>query len=149
MSLVVLPALDTGFLAEPRWGATSLAAVGGIWAVVTALVAASLVLILVHRRRLPALRASVNAGANASVLPVLNTASMVGFGAVIAALPAFALVSDAFLAVAGGPLVSLGVATNVIAGITGSAAGGLMITLNALGETLCRPGRPARASTRP
>src|SRR6185436_13879942 len=37
MSVVVLPRLDTSFLAEERWGATSLAAVGGVWAVVVAL----------------------------------------------------------------------------------------------------------------
>ena len=36
MSLVVLPRLDTSFLAEERWGATSLSAVGGVWAVVVA-----------------------------------------------------------------------------------------------------------------
>jgi len=135
MSLVVLPLLDTGFLAEPAWGETSLAAVGGIWSVATALLAGILALIAVNVRRLPALRATLDAGANASVLPVLNTASMVGFGAVIAALSAFELVSTAFLSLGGGPLVSLAVATNVIAGITGSASGGLMITLQALGET--------------
>ena len=135
MSLWVLPGLATGFLAEKRWGATTLASVGGIWAVATALLVAILVLILVNRRRLPALRKSVNAGANASVLPALNTASVVGFGAVIAALPAFAVISQAFLSVGGGPLVSLAVATNAIAGITGSAVGGLMISLQALGPT--------------
>jgi H+/gluconate symporter-like permease len=54
---------------------------------------------------------------------------------VIASLPAFGLVSAAFLSLEGGPLVSLAVATNVIAGITGSASGGLMITLQALGAT--------------
>ncbi len=135
MSLAVLPGLEHGYLAERRWGTTSLAAVGGIWAVATALLTAILVLVLVNRQRLPALRKTINAGANASVLPSLNTASVVGFGAVIAALPAFALISAAFLAVGGGPLVSLAVATNVIAGITGSAAGGLMIALKALGGT--------------
>lgn len=135
MSLLVLPWLDTDFLAEPAWGATSLAAVGGIWSVATALLAGILALIAVNLRRLIALRATLDAGANASVLPVLNTASMVGFGAVIAALPAFELISAAFLSLDGGPLVSLAVATNVIAGITGSASGGLMITLQALGDT--------------
>jgi hypothetical protein len=40
MSLFVLPRLDTSFLAEERWGGTSLAAVGGVWAVVAALAAA-------------------------------------------------------------------------------------------------------------
>ena len=135
MSLLVLPLLDTGFLGEPAWGETSLAAVGGIWSVATALLAGILALIAVNLGRLPALRATLDAGANASVLPVVNTASMVGFGAVIAALPAFELVSAAFLSLDGGPLVSLAVATNVIAGITGSASGGLMITLQALGQT--------------
>ena len=135
MSLLVLPRVYTGFLAEPRFGETSLAAVSGVWSVVTALAIASLVLVLIHRKRLPELRKTLDAGANASVLPVLNTASLVGFGAVVAALPAFAVVRDGFLAVPGGPLVSIAVAANVMGGITGSASGGLIIALNALGET--------------
>ena len=134
MSFVVLPRVDTGFLAEPRFN-TTLAAVSGAWSVVTALSIASLVLVLVHRKRLPELRKSLDAGAAASVLPSLNTASLVGFGAVVAALPAFAVVRDGFLAVPGGPLVSIAVAANVMGGITGSASGGLIIAMNALGET--------------
>ena len=136
MSLVVLPRLDTGFLAEPQWGATTLSAVGGIWSVATALLVASVVLVLLNRSRLSALRETMDAGANGSVLPALNTASMVGFGGVIAALPAFEAVRDALLAVPGGPLVSIAVATNVVAGITGSASGGLIIALNAFGASL-------------
>lgn len=135
MSLLVLPRIYTGFLAEPRFGETSLAAVSGVWSVVTALAIASLALVLIHRKRLPELRKSLDAGANASVLPALNTASLVGFGAVVAALPAFAVVRDGFLAVPGGPLVSIAVAANVMGGITGSASGGLTIALNALGQT--------------
>lgn len=85
--------------------------------------------------RLPALRQTMDAGANASVLPALSVASLVGFGAVIAALPAFAAVRDWVLAIEGGPLVSLAVATNVLAALTGSASGGLTIALDALGQT--------------
>jgi H+/gluconate symporter-like permease len=135
MSLLVLPRMYTGYLAEPRFGETSLSAVSGVWSVVTALAVASLVLALILRKRLPELRKTLDAGANASVLPALNTASLVGFGAVVAALPAFAVVRDGFLAVPGGPLVSIAVAANVMGGITGSASGGLIIALNALGET--------------
>jgi H+/gluconate symporter-like permease len=133
MSLIILPRLDASYLAEPAWGATSLSAVGGVWAVVTALAAAIAVLIAVNFRRLPSLRASMDAGANASVLPVLSVASLVGFGSVVAALPAFALVRDWVLGIEGGPLVSLAVATNVLAALTGSASGGLTIALDALG----------------
>ncbi|HUC48943.1 MAG TPA: GntP family permease [Xanthobacteraceae bacterium] len=135
MSLVVLRRLDFSFLAEERWGGTSLPAVAGVWSVVVALAAAIAAVIVLNWRRLPALRESMDAGANASVLPAVSVASLVGFGAVIAALPAFAAVRDWVLAIEGGPLVSLAVATNVLAALTGSASGGLTIALDALGDT--------------
>jgi len=135
MSLFVLRRLDFSFLAEQRWGGTSISAVAGVWSVVVALAAAIATVILFNRGRLPALRKSMDAGANASVLPALSVASLVGFGAVIAALPAFAVVRDWVLAIEGGPLVSLAVATNVLAALTGSASGGLTIALDALGQT--------------
>jgi H+/gluconate symporter-like permease len=50
-------------------------------------------------------------------------------------LPAFALVREWVLGVGGGPLVSLAVATNLLAALTGSASGGLTIALDALGGT--------------
>jgi H+/gluconate symporter-like permease len=86
-------------------------------------------------RRIPSLRASMDAGANASVLPVLSVASLVGFGAVVAAMPAFGVVREWVLNIGGGPLLSVAVATNVLAALTGSASGGLTIALDALGPT--------------
>ena len=94
--------------------------------------------VVVNRGRLSDLRGSMDAGANASVLPALSVASLVGFGAVVAALPAFAVVRDWVLSIGGGPLVSLTVATNVLAALTGSASGGLTIALDALGATYMR-----------
>jgi len=138
MALFVLSRLDFSFLGEERWGATSLSAVAGVWAVVVALAAASLTLVLMNLRRLPSLRESMDAGANASVLPALSVASLVGFGAVVAMLPAFAVVRDWVLSIGGGPLVSLAAATNVLAALTGSASGGLTIALDVLGGTYLR-----------
>jgi H+/gluconate symporter-like permease len=138
MSLVILPNLDVSFLAEERFGATALSAVGGVWAVVTALAAAIIAVIAVNRRRLPGLRETMDAGANASVLPVLSVASLVGFGAVVAAVPAFTIVRDWVLSIEGGPLVSLALSTNLLAALTGSASGGLTIALDALGATYMR-----------
>ena len=135
MAFLILPRLDLSFLAEERWGSTSLSAVAGVWAVAVALAAAVAAVIFINHQRLPALRESMDAGANASVLPVLSVASLVGFGAVVAALPAFAMVRDLVLSIGGGPLVSLATATNVLAALTGSASGGLTIALDALGPT--------------
>jgi H+/gluconate symporter-like permease len=135
MSLFILPALDTRYLADPRFGDVSIADLGGIWAVVTALACAIATVLAVNYRRLPALRATMDAGVNAAVLPALSVASLVGFGAVVAAMPAFAMVRDAVLGIGGSPLVSLAVATNLLAALTGSASGGLTIALDALGAT--------------
>src|ERR1044072_1662667 len=72
MSLRVLPRIDASFLADASWASPSLPAVGGVWAVVTAPAAAIVVLVAVNYRRLPTLRAPVDAGAHASVLAVLS-----------------------------------------------------------------------------
>lgn len=138
MTLVVLPRLDVSFLAEERFGATSLEAVGGIWSVVTALLTAIVTVLVVSRRRFAAIRDTLDAGANASVLPIMNVASLVGFGAVVAAVPAFEIVRSWVLSIGGGPLVSLAVATNLLSALTGSASGGLTIALAALGTTYMR-----------
>jgi len=135
MSLLILPRLDFGFLAEGQWGSTSLPAVAGVWSVVVALAAAIATVILCNWTRLPALRLTMDAGANASVLPALSVASLVGFGAVVASLPAFGMVRDWVLGIGGGPLVSLAIASNLLAALTGSASGGLTIALDALGPT--------------
>jgi H+/gluconate symporter-like permease len=135
MSMWILPRLDTSYLADARWGPTSLTAVGGVWAVLTALTCAILTALAINHRRLPAIRETIDAGANASVLPAVSVAGLVGFGAVVAAMPAFGAVRDAVLGIGGGPLVSLAVAVNALAALTGSASGGLTIALDALGAT--------------
>lgn len=135
MSMVVLPRLDTSYLAELRFGGITVGSLGGVWSVIVALCAAIVVQVALTFRNVPALRATVGAGANASVLPVLSVASLVGFGAVVAAMPAFISVRDAVLGIGGNPLVSLAVSTNLLAALTGSASGGLTIALDALGST--------------
>lgn len=138
MSLVVFPRFDFSFLTEPRWGGTTFAAVSGVWSVVVALAAANLTVLLINYRRLPSLRQSLDAGANSAALPMLMIASLVGFGAVVAALPAFVTVRDAVFSVPGGPLVSLAVSMNVLAGLTGTASGGMAIVLNSFGGDFIR-----------
>jgi H+/gluconate symporter-like permease len=133
---IVLPRVDTSYLAADLYGATRLDAVRGVWAIIVALAASILLLIALARRHLPQLKETLDAGATASVAPIFNTASQVGYGAVIASLAGFVLVRDAVLGIApGNPLISLAIAVNVLAGITGSASGGMSIALQTLGST--------------
>jgi H+/gluconate symporter-like permease len=138
MALVVFPRLDFSFLSEPRWGGITIGAVSGVWSVLVALALANLTVILINFRRLPSVRETLDAGANSAALPMLMIASLVGFGAVVAAVPAFALVRDAVFSVQGGPLVSLALSMNVLAGLTGTASGGMAIVLNAFGADFMR-----------
>ena len=137
LSLIVFPRLNSyfSFLEKEVWGGTTIGAVAGVWSLILALAAGTLTIIIVNYRRLPALRESLDAGANSAALPILTIASLVGFGAVVAALPAFTAVRDAVLSIPGGPLISLTVAMNILAGLTGTASGGMAIALNALGGT--------------
>lgn len=136
MSFVVLPRLDTSYLSDPRWGGVALPAVGGVWSIIVALLAAIGTLVACNVTRLRGLRATMDAGVNAAALPILSVASLVGFGAVVASLPAFEAVSEWVLGIGhGNPLASLAVATTVLSSLTGSASGGMSIALGALGET--------------
>ena len=148
MSLVVLPRLDFSFLERGSLGRhLASARVAGVWSVVLALAAGCLTIVIVNWRRLPDIRETLDAGANASVLPLLTVSSLVGFGAVVGALPAFATVRDAVLSIEGGPLVSLTIAMNALAGLTGTASGGMAIALNAAGRVLTWSWRPSTTST--
>jgi H+/gluconate symporter-like permease len=138
MSLVVFPRLDFSFLAKYQWGGTTIGAVSGVWSVIVALTAANLTVIAVNYRRMPSLRESLDAGANSAALPMLMIASLVGFGAVIASLPAFGMIRDAVFSIQGGPLISLTIAMNVLAALTGTASGGMAIVLNAFGDDFMR-----------
>ncbi|MEO8672352.1 MAG: GntP family permease [Tahibacter sp.] len=69
-----------------------------------------------------------------ALLASVNTASEYGFGAVIAALPGFRVVADALQAVPH-PLLNEAVTVTALAGITGSASGGMSIALGAMADT--------------
>ncbi|QBF29875.1 GntP family permease [Thalassococcus sp. S3] len=133
LSEVFLPAQDLSYLAQPDWGETSGEAVTGLWSLILSLTGAIVILMLLMRSRIATPKEDLGKGASASLLPLFNTAALVGFGAVIAGLPAFAAISGWIEDLPGGVVVGLAVSTSVLAGITGSASGGMSIALDALG----------------
>ena len=134
LTYVVFPSTSFEALAEPRFGATTLSAVAGLWSIIVALVLAIVFIIFAHWQRWKNLMESVNAGTMGSLLPIFNTASEVGYGNVIASLPAFLVVKNAVLGISDNPLISEAVAVGSLAGITGSASGGMSIALSTLGD---------------
>lgn len=127
---------DTQYLSQDRFGNVPLQSVLGTWSSILALLAACALVLVCSRRCRRQLNESLRVGAMGSLLPIFNTASEVGYGATIAALPAFTIVKNAVLNIApNNPMISEAVAVNVLAGITGSASGGLSIALESLGKT--------------
>jgi H+/gluconate symporter-like permease len=82
-----------------------------------------------------------------SLLPIFNTASEVGYGSVIASLAAFGVIQTFIVGIApSNPLISESIAVNLMAGITGSASGGMSIALNILGAKYLELGTAAGIS---
>jgi len=114
---------------------TKIAAVAAIWAVEGALLLGILtVFVFAWRPVLAKFADGSKAAVAGALLASLNTASEYGFGAVIALLPGFTVIAGALRAIPN-PLINEAITVTVLAGITGSASGGLSIALAAMGDT--------------
>ncbi len=109
-------------------------AMTAIWAVEGALLLGILVVVIFAWR---AIRVKFAEGSKDAVAGALlagtNTASEYGFGAVIAALPGFLVISDALKGIPN-PLINEAVTVTTLAGVTGSASGGMSIALGAMAD---------------
>ncbi|AEC20900.1 citrate transporter [Pusillimonas sp. T7-7] len=144
---IIFPGVDLSFLTE-RFPSVSPAKMTGLWALIVALVVACVTLVVSRLGHWRNLKETINKGVFGFMLPLFNTASEVGYGAVIASLAGFAIIRDAVLNVApGNPLISEAIAMNVLAGITGSSSGGLSIALQTLGSDYLRMAQEAGISS--
>jgi H+/gluconate symporter-like permease len=106
-----------------------------IWAVQGALlVGIATVLICAWRTVSSSFAESSKQAVSGAMLAAMNTASEYGFGAVIAALPGFLIVANALGAIPN-PLINEAITVTSLAGITGSASGGMSIALAAMSDT--------------
>ena len=129
-------AFDFGALGIPKVDPLDVGKLTAVWAVEGALlVGVATVLLLAFRPVVANLSVGLNAAVGGAMLASLNTASEYGFGGVIAALPGFQTVNNALGATFQDPLVNEAVTTTTLAGITGSASGGMSIALAAMGPT--------------
>ena len=103
--------------------------VAAIWAVQAALLVGILFVIVTAWRPIKERFAEgAKAAVGGSLLASMNTASEYGFGGIIASLPGFLVVADALRSIPN-PLVNEAITVTTLAGITGSASGGLSIAL--------------------
>ena len=117
--------------------------IAAIWAVEGALLIGILTVFIFAGRTVIGKFAEGSKSAVAgALLASMNTASEYGFGAVIAALPGFLVVANALTAIPN-PLVNEAITVTSLAGITGSASGGMSIALAAMADTFIQNAQAA------
>ncbi|MBK4736716.1 GntP family permease [Noviherbaspirillum pedocola] len=115
----------------------------GIWAVEGALLVGILMVLAFAWREVAArFGEGSKAAVGGALLAAMNTATEYGFGGVIAALPGFAIIADALKGIPN-PLVNEAITVTALAGITGSASGGMSIALAAMSDTFIQAANAA------
>ena len=113
---------------------TQVVSVTAIWAVEGALLLGILTVVVFAFRPIKERFAEGSKTAIAgALLAATNTASEYGFGGVIAALPGFLIIADGLKAIPG-VLVNEAITVTALAGITGSASGGMSIALATMAD---------------
>jgi len=111
-----------------------ISSIRAIWAVLAALLTGILtILVFAWRPVLARFSEGSKQAVSGALLAAMNTASEYGFGAVIAALPGFLLVANVLGSIPN-PLVNEALSVTTLAGITGSASGGMSIALAAMSD---------------
>jgi H+/gluconate symporter-like permease len=110
-------------------------AIAAIWAIEMALVVGIITSLAFDWKRIMLnFKEGLNLSIGGALLATMNTGAEYGFGGVISSLPGFAKISDGISGTFTNPLVNGAVTTSTLAGITGSASGGMGIALGAMAD---------------
>lgn len=108
-----------------------------------------LLLALFFQHLYNSLAKSFTTGCSNAMPAIMNTACAVGFGSVVQVLPGFdRLVGMLEGLVQGNPYLFAYIAINILAGVSGSASGGMVIAINAIGKKMLATGANPAALAR-
>lgn len=130
LSRFYYPGVDGAYLEGYN---TTLQTVSGTWSLIIALVVGIILTLLLNLKRFDSILGTLDEGVKGSFGAIMNTAAMTGYGGVISTLPAFAAISAGIMGISQNVLLNEAISVSVLAGVTGSASGGMSIALEALG----------------
>jgi H+/gluconate symporter-like permease len=118
------------------YGTVQMSGVVGIWSVELALILGIIATLLYDMKKVTGgFKVGVNTAIGGALLASMNTGAEYGFGGVISSLPGFSVVSKGISTTFTDPLINGAVTTTTLAGVTGSASGGMGIALSAMADT--------------
>lgn len=97
--------------------------------ILTALTISIFLVLLFFYKRIGDKSACIAEGIGSANSAIINTSAAVGFGSVVKATAAFTAMVNGLMGLGGNPMISLGIITTIISGITGSGTGGIGITM--------------------
>lgn len=133
LSKHVFPNINSDYLKEYN---VTISQVAGTWSLIIALVISILLTFIFNFKRIKSATKTINSGVSGSFLAIFNTASETGYGNVITTLASFSVIASALTSISQNPLIIGSISSSVLAGITGSASGGLSIALTTVGDQL-------------
>ncbi len=124
---------DFNAIGLPAFGKLEIPAVLAVWSVEMALAIGIVATLAYDWKRVKVnFQAGLNVSISGALLAVMNTGAEYGFGGVISSLPGFGVVSKGISETFTNPLINGAITTTTLAGITGSASGGMGIALSAM-----------------
>lgn len=127
---------DFSAIGLESYGTVQMSAVVGIWSVELALILGIIATLLYNWKGVTGgFKVGVNTAIGGALLASMNTGAEYGFGGVISSLPGFSVVSKGISSTFSDPLINGAVTTTTLAGVTGSASGGMGIALSAMADT--------------
>ncbi len=102
-----------------------------------------IVCLILYYKRFDNIGKTLMNGCTSTMKSIMNVAAVVGFGAAVELAPGFQYMIDNLGRIPGPPLLQLSLATNIVAGITGSASGGEAIALTVFADKFLALGVPA------
>ncbi|HAN26555.1 MAG TPA: citrate transporter [Haliea salexigens] len=138
LSAILLPRVLSTVLGEGEGPGFALLAFANAQPVVwpsLALFAGTLVTVLMFAAVRRHALYSIGEGTQDSIIPLINTAAVIGFAGVVTQTQGFAQFNDIMLQSSLPPLISMFTSISVISAITGSASGGLQIFMSTMADS--------------
>jgi H+/gluconate symporter-like permease len=85
---------------------------------------------------------TIGDGTRDSIMPLINTAAVIGFGGVVVQTAGFGAFSQGLLNLDMPPLLSMFLSVSTLSAITGSASGGLQIFMSSMADSYLALGIP-------
>lgn len=102
--------------------------------ILVALVIAILMVLVFFYKNIGNKTECMTEGISSASSAIINTSAAVGFGSVVKATAAFTAMVNSLMGLGGNPMISLGIITTIISGITGSGTGGIGIFMQVFAD---------------